>query len=352
MTKKIMVAMSGGVDSAVVAYLTKTAGHETSAATMHIGNLFESLQNSCCSEQNVADAKQLSDMLGIKHYTVDLTDKFLQLVATPFINTYLNGGTPNPCIECNRHIKFGELLNFCISQGSQKLATGHYAKVQKQNDRHLLCRSSDPLKDQTYVLWRLSQEQLSHVIFPLADMRKEQVREIANELRLPAFEKKESQDICFIPDGNYVSFIERATGAATVEGSFLDTDGRIIGTHKGIIRYTPGQRKGLGISFGEPMYVKSKCAVSNSVTLCRSEQLFTKRISAHQINLIACDKLSSSIKVTAKIRYSQSESSATLIQTDADSLVLEFDTPQRAAATGQSVVIYDGNTVIGGGIID
>lgn len=352
MTNTVMVAMSGGVDSAVVAYLVKQQGYNTIAATMKIGHLYDiKYDNCCCSDQNVADAKKMSDSLGIEHFTIDLTDKFREFVSDHFIQTYLQGDTPNPCVECNRYIKFGHLLDFATSHGAKKIATGHYAAISEQNGRYLLCRSNDPAKDQTYMLWKLTQEQLSRTIFPLSSLNKREVKEIAAQLKIIAAEKKESQDICFIPDGDYASFIKSAIKYDLPQGHFKDTNGNILGPHRGIIHYTPGQRKGLGISFGEPMYVKSKSSSDNSVVLCRADELFTKRITANQINIIPCDNISAPMRVTAKIRYSQSESSATLIQTDKDEITLEFDQPQRAVSPGQSVVMYDGDVVIGGGII-
>ena len=352
MTNTVMIAMSGGVDSAIVAYLLKQKGYDTIAATMKIGHLYNiDYDNCCCSDQNIADAKKMADSMGIPHFTVDLTPEFQSAVSDKFIQTYLQGATPNPCIECNKHIKFGDLIDFAIEHGAQKIATGHYASIVEQNGRYLLCRSKDPAKDQTYMLWKLSQDQLSRALFPLSDMTKSEVKQIASQLKIIAAEKKESQDICFVPDGDYASFIKNAIKRDLPQGHFKDTDGNILGTHRGIIHYTPGQRKGLGIAFGEPMYVKFKSAQDNSVILCRSNELFTNTITANQINFIPFDKLSAPMRVTAKIRYSQNESPATLTQTDTDEITLEFDQPQRAVSLGQSVVMYDGDVVIGGGII-
>lgn len=352
MSEKILVAMSGGVDSAVVAYLVKRAGYETISATMRIGCLYNNIYtNSCCSDNEISDAKNMSNLLGIEHYTVDLTEDFKKHVSDNFINTYLSGGTPNPCVECNKHIKFGKLLDFALTKGAAKIATGHYADITKQNDRYLLQRSSDIKKDQTYVLWQLTQQQLSHIWFPLAEYQKNDVKSISAELGLIATHKKESQDICFIPDGQYAEFIENAIGRNAEKGHFKDTNGNIIGHHRGIIYYTPGQRKGLGISFGQPMYVKSKCAETNTIVLCQEKELYTKKVVANNINLIACDTISSPIRVTAKVRYSQKEEPAILSQKSETEILLEFDNPQRAVSPGQSVVMYDGPTVIGGGII-
>lgn len=350
---KILIAMSGGVDSAVAAHLIRQNGYDAVAATMKIGQLYSSneCENCCCSDQNISDARAMAQFFGIEHHTIDLTDAFRHHVADNFIQTYLKGATPNPCIECNRHVKFGKLLDFAFEIGAQKIATGHYADVCEQNGRYLLCRASDPAKDQTYMLWQLTQQQLAHTMFPLAKLNKETVREIASQLGIIAATKKDSQDICFIPDGQYAEFIKNATAAPLPEGNFVDTEGNILGKHRGIIHYTPGQRKGLGITFGKPMYVKSKSAQDNSVTLCRNEELFSNTVTAHKINLISCDSIPGSLRVTAKIRYSQKEEKATAFQTSTDEIMLEFDNPQRAISPGQSVVMYDGDTVVGGGII-
>ena len=352
MREKILVAMSGGVDSAVVAYLVKQAGYDTISATMRIGSLYnDTYNNSCCSDKEIEDAKKMAEHIGIDHYVVDLTNDFKKSVSDYFIETYLNGATPNPCVECNKHIKFGKLLDFALSQDAEKIATGHYAGISKQGDRYLLQRSNDITKDQTYMLWQLTQQQLSHSWFPLAEYKKSDVKAISAELGLIATHKKESQDICFIPNGKYAEFIENATGRNVTKGNFVDTNGNILGSHRGIIHYTPGQRKGLGITFGQPMYVKSKCAQNNTVTLCQEPELYTKQVFANNINLIACDCISSPIRVTAKVRYSQKEETATLSQISGNEILLEFDNLQRAVSPGQSVVIYDGATVIGGGII-
>lgn len=348
---RAMIAMSGGVDSAIVAYLMQQAGYETVAVTMHIGSLYGESENTCCSAAGVADAQSMSAAMGISHRTVDLTDEFRRAVADYFISTYQNGGTPNPCVVCNRHIKFGCLLELALSAGCELLATGHYAGVRRDGERYLLCRAEDASKDQTYVLWQLTQHQLSHVIFPLADHKKADVKKLAAQLGLVAAHRRESQDICFVPDGDYAAFIERACGNRALPGCFVDIHGNIIGQHRGLIHYTPGQRKGLGVAFGEPMYVKSKCAKNNTVTLCRNDELFSSRLTVRDINLISCDSLTAPIRATVKVRYSQSEIPAIITQTGDNELVIELSEPQRAIAPGQSAVIYDGEIVIGGGVI-
>lgn len=348
---RVMIAMSGGVDSAIVAYLVQQAGYEAVAVTMRIGSLYGEPENTCCSADGAADAQSMSAAMGIPHRIVDLTDEFRRAVADYFISTYQNGGTPNPCVVCNRHIKFGCLLELALSSDCELLATGHYAKVRRDGERYLLCRAGDASKDQTYMLWQLTQHQLAHVVFPLADHKKTEVKQLAEQLGLVAAHRRESQDICFVPDGNYAAFIERACGRSALPGNFVDINGNIIGQHRGLIHYTPGQRKGLGVTFGEPMYVKSKCAESNTVTLCRNDELFSSRLAVRGINLIACNSLPSPLRATVKVRYSQSEIPAVITQTNADELVIELSEPQRAIAPGQSAVIYDGDVVIGGGVI-
>ena len=351
MKQKLMIAMSGGVDSAIVAYLSKQAGYDLLAATMKVGPLYGEGENACCSKQNIADARSMATSFGIPHKTFDLTDEFRKYVADYFVYTYQSGGTPNPCVVCNRYVKFGRLMELAEQNGCELMATGHYARIIRQGDRYLLCRASDPTKDQTYVLWQLSQYQLSHTLFPLAEYKKSEVKQLAEQLGIIAAHKHESQDICFIPDGDYAAFIRRATGKEPPPGNFIDESGAVIGQHRGMIHYTPGQRKGLGTAFGEPMYVKCKSVTDNTVTLCRNDQLFSDRLTARGINLIACDTISAPLHVTAKVRYSQSETPATVTQSGPDELIFEFSSPQRAISPGQSVVMYDGDTVIGGGII-
>lgn len=352
MNKKALVAMSGGVDSSVAAYLTLKEGYDTVAATIYTGNYScGGEEDSCAAGQAVEDARAVAKILGVEHYTLDLSEQFRKCVVDYFVNTYISGQTPNPCVECNRHIKFGALLDFALERGATKIVTGHYARVENENGRYLVKKAKDPAKDQSYVLWRLSQRQLSHIYFPLADFHKHEIRELAASLGLVTAKKQESQDICFIPDSDYAAFIEKAAGRASPPGDFIDTSGRVLGRHRGLIHYTTGQRKGLGLSLGEPMYVKSKNPVNNTVTLCREPELYSKRLVARQINLIAADTLPGPMRVGAKTRYSQREVPAVVCQTGEDELLVEFDTPVRAVTPGQSVVLYDGDTVLGGGII-
>ena len=352
--QKVCVAMSGGVDSAVTALLCLQAGYDAAGCTMRLWRPApdETGGRVCGSDKDVNDARAVCDHLGIAHTTLDFGARFAQTVIRDFIDEYQSCRTPNPCTVCNKCLKFGALLDAALEQGFDKIATGHYAIIeQAENGRHLLKKAADPTKDQTYFLWQLTQHQLSHTLFPLGSMTKAQARAIAEQNGLVNAHKSDSQDICFVPDGDYAAFITKTTGATYPCGNFTDEDGRVLGQHAGIIRYTVGQRKGLGIALGEPMYVKSKNAADNTVVLCRNEALFTNQLDADRINLIAVPKLDAPIRAEVKIRYAHAPAPATVTQTGEDSLHVEFDTPQRAVAPGQSVVIYDGDTVIGGGII-
>lgn len=353
--KKILVGMSGGVDSAVSAYLLLKNGYSVSGATLslHDAGLSLNIDNSCCSAKEVEDAIKIAEHLGISHSVLNFKDHFRENVIDRFIKTYLDGGTPNPCIDCNRYVKFDRLVSYADEQEIDFIATGHYARIEKDgNGRYLLKKALDATKDQTYVLYALTQAQLSRTLFPLGGLTKSAVREIAKEQGFLNAEKKDSQDICFVPDGDYASFIERTTGAAYPTGNFLDLDGRVLGKHSGMIRYTVGQRKGLGIALGKPAFVVAKNAEQNTVTLGDDSDLFTDTLTAHNVNLIACDRIEAPLRVTAKVRYKQGEQSATVVQTGENSISVKFDAPQRAIARGQSVVLYDGDVVIGGGIID
>ncbi len=352
---KVLVAMSGGVDSAVSAYLIKQH-HEALGVTMKLHDESDNLiygENSCCSEQDIADAKSVCEKLGVIHEVHDFGASFKNCVIKNFIESYKNGSTPNPCVVCNRKIKFEELLNMAKTRGYDAIATGHYARIEMgENGRYLLKKATDLSKDQSYVLYSLTQDQLAHTIFPLGNMSKSDARDLAEGLGFVNARKHDSQDICFIPDGNYVSFIENITGETFKKGNFVDLKGNILGTHDGIIKYTIGQRKGLGLALGEPMYVKEKDLDSNTVVLARNDELFGTELTAKDINLISCESIPSPIKVKAKIRYNQKEQPATVEQIDKNRIRVVFDEPQRAITRGQSVVLYDGDVVVGGGIIE
>ena len=357
MKKKVMVGMSGGVDSSVAAKLLLDAGYDVTGVTLKLfsnGDIeIDNAMRTCCSLSDIDDARRVCYKLGCEHLVFNFKDSFKHNVMEHFTESYLNGRTPNPCIECNRHIKFDKMLNRAESLGYDYIATGHYAVVEYDEGlgRYLLKRPKDRTKDQTYVLYSLTQYQLSKTLFPLGDLDKTTVRGIAEKVGLVNSRKPDSQDICFVPNGKYAEFIKANTEEKIVEGNFLDTDGNIIGRHKGIINYTIGQRKGLGNSFGRPLYVVSKNSINNTVTLGDESDLYTEALFAEDINLISVDEINEPIRVTAKTRYSQVEQPATVSVNGDGRLLVTFDTPQRAVTSGQAVVFYDGDIVVGGGTI-
>lgn len=353
MNKKAMIAMSGGVDSSVAAYLMKQQGYDAIGVTLRLYDNEDAGidDKTCCSLDDVEDAASVAYRLGMKHYVFNFRDDFKSEVIDRFIDAYENGRTPNPCIDCNRYIKFKRLLERAAQLDYDYVVTGHYAQVVEENGRFLLKKGFDHTKDQSYVLYSLTQEQLKHTILPLGGMSKAQVREIAEANGFINAHKSDSQDICFVPDGDYAGFIERYSGRTYPNGEFVDLEGNVLGEHKGIIRYTRGQRKGLGLALPQPMYVCRTDLLENKVILGLNDDLFSKELDADDINLIACDKIDAPIRVEAKVRYSQSAQSATVWQTGEDRLHIEFDEPQRAITKGQAVVMYDGDTVVGGGRI-
>lgn len=344
--------MSGGVDSSVSALLLKEKGYDVTGVTLLLkGKLIDNPNSSCGSQSDVEDAKTVCQKLGIEHITMDLSDLFAEKVVDDFIKTYISGRTPNPCIECNSFIKFGKMLDKALEMGYDFIATGHYARVEKlDNGRYAIKRPADKSKDQTYVLYRLTQHQLAHTIFPLSDYSKPQIREIAEKAGLINSRKPDSQDICFIPDGDYASFIENFSGYKSEEGNYTDINGNIIGRHKGMIHYTIGQRKGLGVTFGKPMFVRSINAENNEVMLCEEKDLYTSELLANSLNFVSVERIDGKMKINAKTRYSQREEPAT-VEVSGDIAKVVFDKPQRAFTSGQSVVFYDGDTVVGGGKI-
>lgn len=351
---KAIIAMSGGVDSSVAAFLMKEQGYDIIGITLKLHgekNIIE--EQSCCTTQDILDAKAVCDRLSIEHRVVDLESNFKENVIDRFIDSYVCGGTPNPCVDCNRYIKFSKLLDIAKEEGYDYVVTGHYARVgyDENSGRYLLKKGLDESKDQSYVLYSLSQDALAHLKLPLGELTKDRVREIAEENCFINANKKDSQDICFVPDGKYADFITQYTGKSFPDGDFVDLKGQVLGTHKGIIRYTIGQRKGLNLSLPQSMYVCKKDIDTNTVTLCLDHELFSDTLIAEDVNFISIKELTEPIRVKAKIRYKHNESSATLYPCESGRIKLVFDSPQRAITKGQAVVMYDGNSVVGGATI-
>ena len=353
--KKALIAMSGGVDSAVCAYLCARRGFEIAGVTMQLwlADRAVSDEPDPVPDQNSLDARAVADQLGIPHHAVGLGDTFRRHVVDPFIDAYAKGDTPNPCVECNRCLKFGRLMPLARELGYPYLATGHYAKIEQDADgRYLLKKARDLSKDQSYFLWGIPREYLPRILLPLGDYTKAEIRAIAAEQGLRCAHRSDSQDICFIPDGDYISFIGAHCDREFPEGDFIAPDGRVLGRHGGIIRYTVGQRKGLGIALGAPAFVACKDPDTNTVTLCSDAELYRTSLTASRLNFLTDEDFSTPRRVEAKIRYRHEPAPATAVRLDDDRLSVVFDQPQRAIASGQSVVLYDGDVVLGGGVIE
>ncbi len=343
--EKVMLGMSGGVDSSVAALILKEQGYDVLGTTLKLHPF------SAEPDRDINDAKAVCERMKIEHKAFDLSEQFKRYVTDNFINEYISGGTPNPCIECNKYIKFGEMLNLAADNGCEKIATGHYARIVKENGKYLLYKAKDVSKDQSYVLYMLTQEVLSKTLFPLGELTKEEARWQAEENGFVNANKKDSQDICFVPDGDYASFIERNSDFKSKKGSYIDISGNYLGEHKGIINYTIGQRKGLGIALGKHAFVLDKNAQNNEVTLGDEEHLFYKKVIVTNVNFIPFDKLEDELKVSAKLRYRQKEQPAIIKPLKNGDVLIEFDEPQRAPSMAQSAVFYIGDMVVGGGKI-
>lgn len=348
MTQRILVGMSGGVDSSAAALLLQQEGYECVGGTMKL----YTTDGKCGSTDDARDARAVAERLGMEHHVFDASQNFEKNVIQPFVSVYEQGGTPNPCIDCNRTMKFGCMYQMAREIGCDMIATGHYARIQQSSDgRWLLKKGLDENKDQSYFLYVMTQEMLSYTKFPVGELSKEQVRAHAEEHGLINARKRDSQDICFVPDGDYESFIRRYTGKDYPTGDFVDENGRVLGRHKGIIGYTVGQRRGLGVSAQMPLYVCRKCVEDNTVLLTEDKALFSTELYANDINLIAIERLSEPLRCKARIRYRHREQPATVSQVGEDTIKIVFDEPQRAITAGQAVVLYDGDTVVGGGTI-
>ena len=353
MSKKVVVGMSGGVDSAVCAYLLKKEGYDVIGLTLRNWQSSDGEESRCCE---IDDARCIADHIGFPFYTFNCISEFEQKVTKPFICEYINGNTPNPCIECNRYVKWERMLYFANIRQADFIATGHYASVIKlDNGRYTVKKALHAAKDQTYMLYKLSQEQLSRTLMPLGKYSKDEVREIAGNAGIIVANKPDSQEICFVPDGDYARFIERnASDFNSVEGNFVDEEGKILGRHKGIIHYTIGQRKGLGIAFGVPMFVKEIKTDTNEVVLSEDKALYTDEIFVNDLNFLSIEDIKPGEEIPArvKIRYRHDGENAVLTRFNDDTLRIVFENPVRAATAGQSAVFYDDNEcVIGGGKI-
>ncbi|MBQ7625327.1 MAG: tRNA 2-thiouridine(34) synthase MnmA, partial [Clostridia bacterium] len=334
--------------------LAENAGYDCVGCTMKLFSNEEAglpSDSSCCSADDIEDARNVAYKLDIPYYVFNLSFDFRKCVIDPFVQSYLNGLTPNPCIECNRYLKFEKLFERADTLGLPFVATGHYARIEEKNGEYFLKKGLDASKDQSYVLYRMTQWQLAHTLIPLGGMTKAETRKIAEENGFINSRKKESQDICFVPDGDYASVIENYTGKTYPEGDFLDLDGKVLGRHRGIIHYTVGQRRGLRISSSEPLYVHSIDPENNTVTLCGNSDLFTREFIVSEVSFISGKPLKRDDVCKVKIRYRHPERSAVISPCENGDIRVLFDEPQRAVTPGQSAVFYDGDTVLGGGII-
>jgi tRNA-uridine 2-sulfurtransferase len=353
MKKKVMLGMSGGVDSSVAALLLQKAGYEVTGVTLRLrpDELMSEKEGGCCSLSDIDDARRVCYQLGIDHMVLNFTELFERDVIAPFAAQYEAGRTPNPCIACNRHIKFSAMLDRAELLGFDYVATGHYALIERTAEGRWLLKKSPAAKDQSYVLYMLTQRQLAHTLLPVGGYSKPEIRAMAQEAGLTVARKKDSQEICFVEDNNYGKFLERYTGRAAKPGNFIDKNGNVIGRHRGVMYYTVGQRKGLGMSFGKPMYVTDIDAEHNTVTLGEERERYTSALTAEDLNFIPFDTLEQPMDAWVKVRYSAPPAKAKLLPLQDGRVRVEFESPQKSVAPGQAVVFYDGDIVLGGGTI-
>lgn len=354
--KKVVVGMSGGVDSSVAAWLLKEQGYDVIGVTMQIWQDEDpdttQSNGGCCGLSAVDDARRVAAALGIPYYVMNFKKEFKAYVMDDFACEYYLGHTPNPCIRCNRYVKWEALLNRCLALGADYIATGHYARVvQLENGRYALAAAPSS-KDQTYALYNLTQEQLSHTLMPVGTYTKDEIRSFAQNIDIRVSKKPDSQDICFIPDGKYHEFLEVYTGRTVSHGNFVDREGRVLGQHEGITHYTIGQRKGLGLSLGHPAFVTEIRPETNEVVIGGNADVFHNALTARQLNFMAIDCPSEPIRVMAKVRYAHQGAWCTVTVTGEDEVLCVFDEPVRAITPGQAVVFYDGEIVVGGGVIE
>ncbi|MBP2649380.1 MAG: tRNA-specific 2-thiouridylase mnmA [Firmicutes bacterium] len=351
---RVVVAMSGGVDSSLTAALLVRQGYDVIGATMQIWDTErESDDRGCCSLTAVGDARRVADTLGIPYYVLNFRDIFQKTVVEYFIREYASGRTPNPCIACNRYVKFEGLLKKAFALGAEYLATGHYSRISFDNqaNRYVLRKGVDTTKDQSYALYNLNQQTLKHFLMPLGDFTKVETRQMAREIGLAVADKPDSQEICFVPDDDYKKFLEEKAPQSLRPGDMVDTAGNVIGRHKGLPLYTVGQRKGLGLAAGMPLYVVALDPENNRVIVGTNNDVFSSELIAEDMNYIAFDEINQPITAGVKIRYNAKEAPATVSPLPGGKVAVKFDTPQRAVTPGQAVVLYDGDVVLGGGTI-